>query len=330
MDERPTLRRTRSNAVAARRCRVARSNADRCVSGGFDCRHVPRHAGRSKSAAPEVRHPADRIALYKKLEARVGGVGSVEAAAMASDAPFYRAPTWSLRLQGDGLTNTSDAPGVSYVLIGPRYFDMLRLRLIRGRAFTELDGTPGHETVIVNQLLASRYFAGTDPIGQRIRLTDPDNPDQRAPWLTVVGVSPTVRQHYAQEIDPVAYAPYRQNPVDGMMLMARARSDAAPLASVMREQLRQLDPDLPLVDIRALDWLVSGTRFANRVSATLFGISGALALLLATVGLHAIIAYAIRRRTREIGIRMALGAQASQIVWLFVARVVGPPPGALC
>ncbi len=268
--------------------------------------------------------PAERIAFYSALESRVGADGSVEATALASDAPFYNAASWSLTRQVDQLTRTSDVPRVSYVLIGPRYFDTLRLRLIRGRVFTDLDGRPGHNTVIINQLLASRFFPRADPIGQQIRLTDPANPDEHAPWLTVVGVSPTVRQHYAQEIDPVAYVPYRQNPAGGMVLMTRSRSDAASLTPMLREQVRELDPDLPLTDIMALDWLVSGTRFANRVSATLFGISATLALLLATVGLYTIIAYAIHRRTREIGIRIALGAQRSQILWLFVSRVVRP------
>jgi putative ABC transport system permease protein len=268
--------------------------------------------------------PAELIAFYSALESRVGALGSVEAAALASNAPFYNAATWSLTRPVDKLTRTSDVPGVSYVLIGPRYFDTLRLHLIRGRVFTDLDGTPGHNTVIVNQLLASRFFPRVDPIGQQIRLTDPANPDQHAPWLTVVGVSPTIRQHYAQQIDPVAYVPYRQNPISGMLLITRSRSDGALLTPILREQIRELDPDLPLTDIMALEWLVSGTRFANRVSATLFGISATLALLLATVGLHTILAFAIRRRTREIGIRIALGAQPWQIVWLFVSRVVGP------
>ena len=92
----------------------------------------------------------------------------------------------------------------------------------------------------------------------------------------------------------------------------------------MREQLRQLDPDLPLLDVRPLDWLVSGTRFGNRVFATVFGIAAGLSLLLAAVGLHAITAYAIRQRTHEIGVRMALGARPSQVVWLFVRRTLTP------
>jgi putative ABC transport system permease protein len=268
--------------------------------------------------------PAQRIALFSQLESRVGAVPSVQATTVASGTPFYNAPVRSVTLQGQADSQTTVSPTTSYVLIGSRYFDTLGLRLARGRAFTDLDGTPGHSTVIVNQLFASKYLPGIDPIGRRIRLTDPSGPDPDAPWLTIVGVSPTVREHYAQEFDPVVYVPYRLNPRPAMVLMTRASSDAAALAPTLREQLRQLDPDLPLLDIRPLNWLLSGTRFANQVFATLFGMAAGLGLLLAAVGLHAIIAHDIGQRTQEIGVRMALGAQAPQVVWLFVRRVLGP------
>jgi predicted permease len=268
--------------------------------------------------------PAQRIALYSQFEERVGGMPAVQAAALASGAPFYTAPVWSVTVQGQQPATPLAGPTASYVLIGSRYFDTLGLRPIRGREFTSLDGTAGHETAIVNQLFASKYLGAADPIGQRIRLTDPTRPDAAAPWLTIVGVSPTVRQHYAQEIDPVTYVPYRLNPLSGMVLMTRTLTDAAAFTPTLRKELQQLDADLPLIDVRPLDWLLSGTRFANRVFATLFGIAAGLGLLLAAVGLHAITTYAIRQRTQEIGVRMALGAQPAQVVWLFVRRMLTP------
>src|SRR5262249_4037812 len=133
--------------------------------------------------------PGERIGIYSELEARVGALPSVEATTIASGPPFYNAPERSVTLQGQAPVTLT----ASYVLIGSRYFDSLGLQLLRGRAFTNLDGTPGHETAIVNQLFASKVLAGVDPIGQRIRVTDPSRPDPQAPWLTIVGVSPTVR-----------------------------------------------------------------------------------------------------------------------------------------
>ncbi len=268
--------------------------------------------------------PAQRLSFYHRLEERIGALPGVDAVSVASSLPFYTAPVWSVTILGRPSADDLGAPTASYVAIGPRYFDTLRLRMVRGRTFTNLDGTPGHDAAVVNQVFASKYLSGLDPIGQRIRATDPNRPDTTTPWLEVVAVSPTVRQHYAEAIDPVVYVPYRMNPLGSMTLLTHASASAATLAPALREQLRQLDPDVPLLDVRPLDWLVSGTRFGNRVFATVFGIGAGLSLLLAAVGLHAITAYAIRQRTHEIGVRMALGARPSQVVWLFVRRTLRP------
>jgi putative ABC transport system permease protein len=268
--------------------------------------------------------PSQRIALYEDLEARAAALPSVDAAALASGAPFYTAPVWSVTVDGRAATDPVATPTASYVAVGAHYFETLGLKPVRGRAFSDRDGTPGYDAAIVNQLFASRYLHGVDPVGRRLRLADPNRPDPSPRWLTIVGVTPTVRQHYAEEIDPVVYVPYRSNPPAGMVLMTRAAGDPAALAPALREQLRRMDADLPLLDIRTLSSLVAGTRFANQVFATLFTLAAALALLLAAVGLHAVTAYAIARRTSEIGIRIALGARSSQVVWLFVARTFAP------
>ncbi|MBW8865753.1 MAG: ABC transporter permease, partial [Acidobacteria bacterium] len=259
--------------------------------------------------------PQRRVALYTALEERVAAMSGVDAAGLASDAPFYTAPVWSVSIDGSPPT---DPVAASYVAIGARYFDALRLRPRRGRVFSDRDGTPGFDTAIVNELFASRYFRGDDALGRRIRLADPAHPDPSARWLTIVGITPTVRQHYAEEIDAVVYVPYRSNPAAGMVLLTRASGDPAALTPALREQVHQLDPDLPLVDVRTLTSLVDGTRFANKVFAAMFSIAAVLGLLLAAIGLHAVTVYAIARRTVEIGVRMALGARASQVIWLLV------------
>jgi putative ABC transport system permease protein len=268
--------------------------------------------------------PRRRVALYTALEERVAAMSGVDAAGLASGAPFYTAPVWSVSIDGSPPTDSAAAPTASYVAIGARYFDTLRLRPLRGRVFSDRDGTPGFDTAIVNELFASRYFRGGDALGRRIRLADPTRPDPSARWLTIVGITPTVRQHYAEEIDAVVYVPYRSDPAAGMVLLTRASGDPAALTPALREQVHQLDPDLPLVDVRTLTSLVDGTRFGNKVFAAMFSLAAGLGLLLAAIGLHAVTAYAIARRTAEIGIRMALGARPSQVIWLFVAQTAAP------
>ena len=273
---------------------------------------------------PKYAAPAGRLLLYTALEARISEIPGVDAAALASGAPFYSASIWSVSIDGTAASDRIAAATTSYVAIGARYFDTLRLRPVRGRVFSDRDGMPGFDSAIVNELFATKYLPGVDAVGRRIRLVDPNNPEPSPRWLTIVGVTPTVRQHYAEKIDPVVYVPYRSSPAAAMVLLTRAAGDPVALTPALREQLRQLDPELPLVDVRTLTSLVDGTRFGNKVFAALFSLAAGLGLLLAAIGLYAVTAYAIARRTAEIGIRMALGARAPQVVWLFVARTVAP------
>jgi predicted permease len=271
-------------------------------------------------ALPNAKYPtaAQRITFFERLDTRLSAIPAVAAATLTNALPFYTAPTWQLTIDG-----RDDAPrAASYVLVGSRYFETLGLSMIRGRAVTDDDAMPGREGAVVNQRLASMYFGNRDPIGSRIRLTNPNNPAAAAPWLTIVGVSPTVRQHYAQEIDPVVYIPYRLDALRASTLLVRARSDAASATSLVRQEMRALDPDLPLYNITPLERLLSGTRFANQVFMTMFTVFAAIAVLISTVGIYSVTSYAVAQRTREIGVRLALGAGRRQVVWLFVRRAV--------
>ena len=201
-------------------------------------------------------------------------------------------------------------------------FDTLRLKLQQGRPFARDDGRPGRETVIVNERFVSMYMRGLQPIGQRIRLTNPRMPGTGRNWLTIIGVSPMVRQHYGQDFDPVVYVPYASSPAPAMIVMARAARAGVQVAGRLRSALSSIDAELPLASVTTLDQFVAGTRFANEAFATMFSTFAAIALGLAAIGLHGLTAYAVTERTREIGIRMALGAQPSRVTWMFVRRTL--------
>jgi putative ABC transport system permease protein len=198
------------------------------------------------------------------------------------------------------------------------------VRLARGRPFNSLDGTPGHESAIVNQRFVAMHVPREDPIGRRIRLTAQSSQGPQIEWLTIIGIAPTVRQRNFQEgdPDPVVYVPHRTNtnlgPTTNIIL--RGRGDPAALAPVLRKQIAALDPDLPLTNIRTMDNFLAVLRWPSRVFGTMFAIFAVIALVLAALGLYAVTAYSVTQRTQELGIRMALGAQPAQIRWVILRR----------
>jgi uncharacterized membrane protein YeaQ/YmgE (transglycosylase-associated protein family) len=180
----------------------------------------------------------------------------------------------------------------------------------------------GREAAVVDELFAARFFPGGDPIGQRIRLRRANAPGGQS-WLTVVGVTrfladfgpPSLRR-------PVVYVPLRgeSSPGPDVSIVARGADGIGPMVSLLREQVRALDPGLPLYGIETLDAAAARSRTPQRLVSTWFGILAFVALVLSTVGVFALTSYGVAQRTREIGVRMALGAQAHQVTWLFLGR----------
>jgi predicted permease len=267
-----------------------------------------------------------RRQFFDRLDARLAAHPGLTSAALASHLPLVSlsGPPRQLTVEGRPA-QAGTPPSTTFVQVGPRYFDTLAITLMRGRTLTASDSVPGRESAIVNELFARRYFADADPIGQRIQLAAPSPTTPATPWLTIVGVSQTVpslgpaRPRELEE--PVVYAAMDLDPAPrAAVVVVRSHDGLAAAASTLREEVRALDPDLPLYGVESLDESIARTRFT--LFPVWFAVLAAIALVVAAVGLYAVTSHGVAQRTQEIGIRVALGARAGQIVWLFLRRTL--------
>ncbi len=259
-----------------------------------------------------------RYQFYRDLRETFLNTPGVEEVALASHFPGMGSQERPFEIQGRPVEDDANLPQSSLVVPTLGYFELTNLPILQGRSFEERDGQEGREVVIVSREFAERYWPGESPIGEYFRFRHEEEPDK---WMEIIGIAADF-EHQPNETDvpPLVFIPHQQEPWSWMGLMVRTTGDPTAFAATARRILQDADQDLPLFETNTLEGAVLENLWFLRVFGSLFLSFALIALLMASVGIYGVVAQNTARRTREIGIRMALGATTGKVMSLVVGR----------
>jgi predicted permease len=257
-----------------------------------------------------------RQRFYDQLLPRLRALPGVTSVTITSAPPGLYARDHQVETEHNLVQQPSQRPGVGLVACSPGYLDAIHLTILRGRDFTSEDGSANHDAAILSREAADRFWPRQDPIGKRFRIYDEKG--KAGNWTTVVGVSAGINQEIVSNVSqPAVFVPYRQEGWDNMALMIASSNDPIP---AVRIAVQAIDQDLPLTDIYRLDQAVQHEIWFLLLFSEIFLGFALVGLIMASIGVYAVISHAAAGRTREIGVRMALGASARNILGLIMIR----------
>jgi putative ABC transport system permease protein len=289
------------------------------VNPGFDSQNLLTvHAWLSD---PKYEQAGPTAAFLKELVGRLGQIPGVQAVGVADSLPIRGANILGNPVvEGREPDPPGNQPLIGIHAVNADYFRAMGIRLLKGRAFTERDveGTP--PVTIVSETTARRLWPGEDPVGKRLKYVGPDTP-----WSEVVGVVGDVKYDGLNGPPGIhCYAPHLQMPLPYMAISLRSKLEVAALTAVVQREVQAMQSGLPIYEIKTMDEVIAESIAGRRLLLSLFSVFAAVALLLTVVGIYGVVSYTAAQRTHEMGVRMALGAQRSDVLKLIVVRGLLP------